>query len=73
MGRECRQCLQGVLLSLAELVVLVTNAGRAAMLCDGVPQQSAASKKNPPSDLEGCLRFQLGCQWQFSDDNGRTQ
>ena len=27
MGRECRQCLQGVLLSLAELVVLVTNAG----------------------------------------------
>lgn len=73
MGRECRQCLQGVLLSLAELVVLVTNAGPAVVLRDGVPPRSAGSRKNPPSGLEGYMCLQFACQGQCGGDNGTDQ
>jgi hypothetical protein len=67
MGRECRQHLQGVLISIAKLVVLVTNAGRAVMLCGGVPPQSAGNEKNPPSGLGGYMCFQFACQGQLGD------
>ena len=74
LGHERSQALQGVLVSLANFVVLVANAGPAVMtLRLGSATICGEQTKNPPSGLEGTICFQVECQGQFGDANGRNQ